>query len=177
MRGRLGRGFIFHTISSEQVGPPSFPMFPNGQPCGDILGDGAAEVGKEYWDLSIMTGGRQFSICTPSSEWTMLFDNLTTAIAVPVSIPCEYSIPEPPIGGELDFNRVNVRYTPSSGSGPETFPNVQREGGVDCSGDGWYYDEPTAPTRIILCPGTCSRVNGDTTGRVDVELGCETLLI
>lgn len=178
MRLNLERNFIFHTISSEVAGPPSF-MYPEGQPCQTSAGfppEGAAEPGVQYWELASATGGRTFSICTPSEEWASLFDSLTAAIAVPQSIPCEYEIPAPPDGEELDFLRVNVRYR--SGGGESTvFPYVGSDDGADCSTTGWYYDDPANPTRIILCPNACTQVSGDSAGRVDVELGCQTFII
>lgn len=172
----LERNFTFHTISSELAGPSSF-MYPDGQPCTTSSGfppEGAADVGEEYWELAGETGGRTFSICTPASEWATLFGSLTAAIAIPVSIPCEYAIPEPPAGEALNFMRVNIVYTPGSGSSPEVLLYVGSADGADCTDGGWYYDDVTAPRRVILCPSTCSRVNGDAAGRVDVELGCET---
>ena len=39
------------------------------------------------------------------------------------------------------------------------------------------YDNPTAPTEILLCPNDCTRVDGDATGSVDIQLGCQTVLI
>ncbi|HHH30016.1 MAG TPA: VWA domain-containing protein [Polyangiaceae bacterium] len=178
MRRNLMRNFTFHTISSEVAGPSSF-MNPNGAPCrtgGGFPPEGAAEPGIEYWELARATGGRTLSICTPAGEWASLFDALTAAIAVPTTIPCEYSIPSPPAGEELDLMRVNVVYTPSGGEA-QVFPYVGGSDGADCSAGGWYYDDLTAPNRIVLCPSTCAVVNGDTEGRVDVELGCQTVLI
>lgn len=179
MTTRLGRTFVFHTISSELAGPPSF-MYPDGQPCQTSSGfppEGAAAPGIQYWELAEATGGRTFSICTPASEWADLFVSLTAAIAIPMTIPCEYDIPDPPDGTDLDYRRVNVLYTPGDGSAPTRFPYVATDDGVDCSGGGWYYDDPDAPTRIILCPSTCSMISGDTSGRMDVELGCATEII
>ncbi|HBQ19283.1 MAG: VWA domain-containing protein [Sandaracinaceae bacterium] len=178
MRRNLMRNFIFHTISSEVAGPSSF-MYPNGQPCQTGSGfppEGAAEPGVQYWELASATGGRTFSICTPSSEWVSLFDSLTAAIAVPQRIPCEYDIPDPPEGEELDLMRVNVRFR-SSGGDSTVFPYVGGSDGADCTTPGWYYDDPAAPTRIILCPNACTQISGDAGGRVDVELGCQTFII
>ncbi|MFK7991027.1 MAG: hypothetical protein AB8I08_33715 [Sandaracinaceae bacterium] len=177
MTMNLGRNFIFHAIASERVpGSGGFPPNDACVPPGGGFGDGAADVGEEYYELAAATGGRTFSICTPSAEWTGLFDTLTTAIAVPQTIPCEYDIPEPPSDTELDFNRVNIRYNSSSG-GSNVFPYVGGDDGADCTSGGWYYDDAAAPTRIILCPNTCSVVNGDSGGTVNVELGCLTFII
>ncbi len=178
MRARLGRNFVFHTISSEVAGPPNF-MNPDGQPCttgGGFPPEGAASPGVQYWAMAMATGGRTFSICTPAAAWTELFSSLTAAIAVPVVIPCEYAIPDAPPGTDLDFMRVNVRHTPGSGA-PEIFPYVGTPDGADCTSGGWYYDDIMSPTRIILCPNTCSAIAGDASGRVDVELGCQTFII
>jgi len=50
------------------------------------------------------------------------------------------------------------------------------EGAAGCTGAGWYYDDPAAPTTITLCGASCSTVSADTEGRVDVTLGCQTIL-
>lgn len=175
MVGNLGHTFIFHTISSEEVsGTLTGACEVEG---GGFPPEGAAAPGIQYWELAAATGGRAFSICTPASEWAELFVSLTEAIAVPMVIPCEYAIPDPPAGAELDFGQVNVLYTPGDGGGAVRYPYVGTDDGVDCTIGGWYYDDPSAPTRIILCPSTCSMISGDTSGRVDVELGCETFII
>ncbi|MCK6576348.1 hypothetical protein L6V77_35310 [Myxococcota bacterium] len=39
-----------------------------------------------------------------------------------------------------------------------------------CAGDpqGWYYDDPAAPTQVRLCDGAC----GAREGEVQITLGC-----
>lgn len=177
MRTNLGHNFIFHTISSEEV--MGGGGFPGGNACtlGGFPPEGAAEAGIEYWELAQATGGLTLSICTPASEWTRLFELLTAAVAVPVSIPCEFEIPEPPVGEMLDLNRVNVRFTPAGAPSGTVFPYVGTPDGAECGMGGWYYDDVTSPTRIILCPSSCNAVTSSSGGRVDVELGCQTLII
>ncbi|MBN1610563.1 MAG: hypothetical protein JW940_28290 [Polyangiaceae bacterium] len=46
-----------------------------------------------------------------------------------------------------------------------------------CSGVGWRYDNPSAPTKIILCPATCAAVQTDLEGHLDFELGCDTRVL
>ncbi len=173
MMANLGHGFIFHTISSEEVPGAFNGACSNG---GGFPPDGAAEAGIQYWRMAQATGGLTLSICTPASEWVRLFDLLTAAIAVPIMIPCEFDLPEPPAGEMLDFGRVNIRYTPDSGDS-QIYPYVGSDDGADCTNGGWYYDDPRAPTRIILCPSSCNEVTGTGGGRVDVELGCQTFII
>jgi hypothetical protein len=89
------------------------------------------------------------------------------------ALGCAYTIPLPE-GGEADYDHVNVVYTPDGGSG-QTIPYVGSPDQCPPGGDGWYYDNAQDPTQILLCPGTCDRVEGDTTGEVEVVLGCATV--
>lgn len=171
----LGRSWTSHAIAS----PPDEGIF-----CDPLIGciggctgphGNAASPGEEYWAIAEMTGGQKISICT--ADWTEVFGTLIESIGVPVPIPCEFEIPDPPEGESFDRNRVNVDYTPGEGGTRERLPFV--EDGASCppSGDGWYYDDPASPTRILLCPHSCSRTSADTSGRVDIALGCQTQLI
>ena len=174
MSSMLGRTFRWHSICSPPGSMGDRCFLPGVMECGcsGPRGDAPAN-GDVYWQISSMTGGRQLSICTP--DWTPLFGELTTAIAVPMSLPCVYEMPVPPAGEELDPGLVNIRYTPGGGS-EEVIPNV---GSFDrCTGEGWYYEgDPSDPERILLCPNTCRRLELDATGRVDLAVGCATVLI
>ncbi|MFT3774417.1 MAG: hypothetical protein QM820_54350 [Minicystis sp.] len=92
-----------------------------------------------------------------------------------VPLGCSYPIPVPE-GGLSDFDRVNVQYTPGGGGALQTFPRV--DGVTACSTylDGWYYDDPSAPTTILLCYPSCNKVSYDKTGEVDIVLGCQTIV-
>jgi hypothetical protein len=92
-----------------------------------------------------------------------------------LTLPCTFDIPEPPVGQTLDPMLVNFVYTPTGGS-PITIPNVGSMAGC-AGGPGWYYDNPAMPTQIIVCPATCSVLEGDATGTVSVEFGCSTVVL
>jgi hypothetical protein len=91
------------------------------------------------------------------------------------AIGCQYAIPAPATG-TLNYTEVNVTYTPGGGGATVTFPNVTNMAACPASGDGWYYDNDSAPTQIILCGSTCTMVEGDSGGEVDVALGCSTVI-
>jgi Mg-chelatase subunit ChlD len=97
----------------------------------------------------------------------------TTAVA------CEYKIP-PPTSGAIDFGKVNVQVT-STGGAVTTIGYVRGRAGCDAARGGWYYDvDPDTggtPTSIIACDATCSQFRGDVTVRVDVVLGCKTIVV
>jgi hypothetical protein len=70
--------------------------------------------------------------------------------------------------GLIDPDQVNLVY--QSGSTSTTIPRVSNA--AACSGDGWYYDNPTTPTKITMCPSTCSTMKADPNAKMKVELGC-----
>lgn len=171
MRTMLGRTFQFHSIVSPPGSRHRAGGFFDMDGCEGPNGD-AADNGDEYWNLSSRTGGLQLSICT--ADWSRLFADLSRAIAVAETLPCAYDIPDPPEGEIFDPGRVNVAYTPGGGGGVEYIPFV--ESSDRCSGEGWYY-EGDPPERVLLCPTTCSRIESDATGRIDLAFGCATLLL
>ena len=65
---------------------------------------------------------------------------------------------------------VNVEITPTVGD-PYTVPQDP-----NCSGAGWYYDNPALPTSIELCASTCAALKADATAAISILLGCKTVL-
>jgi hypothetical protein len=92
------------------------------------------------------------------------------------ALGCQYLIPTPTDGSAPDFNAVNVVYQPMGGNA-QTFPKVPDAASCPANGNGWYYDDPVNPTQIILCPASCTLVEGDMTGEVDVTLGCASVIL
>ncbi|MAQ13713.1 MAG: hypothetical protein CMN30_02835 [Sandaracinus sp.] len=170
MLTNLGRTFRLHAIASPPGSSHAFGGFtmpgcdgPNGE---------AADNGDIYWEEASRTGGLALSIC--AADWSVLFDNLTAQIAIPMALPCAYGIPEPPEGEEFAPNRVNVEYTPGSGGGSEIIPYVADLDG--CTGEGWYYDDLEDPNQVLVCPLTCRRLEEDASGSVEVAFGCATVI-
>jgi len=96
--------------------------------------------------------------------------------AIRNSASCQYQIPLPTDGSSPNFGEVNVVFTPNGGS-PTTIPNVGSMAMCPSSGDGWYYDNPSAPTSIILCTSTCGSVQAQGSGNVNIALGCSTVIL
>ncbi len=90
------------------------------------------------------------------------------------AIACEYLIPTPE-GGTIDFGKVNVQYTPGTGD-KEFFPKVENKAACPPSGDGWYYDNPANPTKVILCQSTCDKIEADGQAEIGVAFGCTTIV-
>ncbi len=95
------------------------------------------------------------------------------------TLSCEYQIPAPPDGSDLDYGKVNVQYTPSGSATPETVPYVGKAADCDPMTGGWYYDkDPGAgevPTKIEMCEATCSKAKS-VGGQVEIQMGCQTIV-
>jgi uncharacterized protein YegL len=86
-----------------------------------------------------------------------------------LTLACEYAIPPAPAGQTFAKDNVNVVFTPTN-SGPSTLSY-----NADCTGGtGWHYDNAAAPTKIMLCANSCSDVQADKSGKVDIVFGCAT---
>ncbi len=107
-----------------------------------------------------------------TSDVTELGTKLTEIRA---TLACEFDIPEPTGGQPFDPAQLNIDYTPGDGSSVETIPQV--DGASSCgNGDGWYYNNPNMPTKVIFCPDTCDRIKQDVGASVRFVFGCPTVI-
>jgi hypothetical protein len=110
-----------------------------------------------------------------AGEFQPIFTELASNVITTASLACEYEIPMPEAGAEFDIDEVNVEFTDGAGGtleigrvdDPATCANVE---------NGWYYDIPAAPTRILLCPQTCDAIQGYEMASISVIFGCETII-
>lgn len=94
------------------------------------------------------------------------------------ALPCDFALPIPK-SGTPDYNKVNVQYSSGSGS-PSTIPYVGAASGCDPAAGGWYYDvDPKAgtPTKVEMCPKTCTTIQGDDAAKIDIVQGCTTVSV
>jgi hypothetical protein len=93
------------------------------------------------------------------------------------SLPCEYTLPKPTTGTP-DYEKVNVQVT--SGAGAKSLLPLAGANASACTAaGGWYYDvDPKTggtPTKVIICPSSCTSLNADPNAQIDVLLGCKTV--
>jgi hypothetical protein len=135
--------------------------------------------GTSALDQIAVAGGTTSAFIVNSSTRNVA-QQFNTALATirGAALPCSYEVPAPD-GGAADFGKLNVRYTAGSGA-VTTIGYVEVHGGCDPQKGGWYYDADPAeggvPSQIIVCPKTCSTLQSDPKGRVDIVLGCQTIL-
>jgi len=115
-------------------------------------------------------GGTGSAFMIDQGDITQSF--VTTLLNISTNpLSCEYEIPAPTDPTlTLDFDKVQVVHTPAVGDAEE-IPRAQSY--ADCASStngGWYYDNPSSPSKILVCPCTCSQFGA---GKVEVRLGCE----
>lgn len=91
------------------------------------------------------------------------------------ALGCQYSLPVAKNGEILDLATVNLEYTPSGGKS-RIVAKVKDKASCPAGGEGWYYDDNTTPTQILLCDSVCSTIGADVTGDLTVFVGCATIV-
>lgn len=182
----------FVVVSDDEAQPPDaagFQNWVNSEPLfqqaiwrfsGIFCATGALNcfgVGTTYNTLAQSTGGvvgdlAQIGAGNINMEFQKVFNQLADVLvkdAVPVD--CEWSIPDPPNGEELDPDLVLVRFTNSAQVTNELYA-VGDSSQCRPETGGWYYDNPANPTRVVACPSSCEVMQADENAVVEVVFGC-----
>jgi hypothetical protein len=149
------------------TGSPSIPTYVIG-----VLAPGDVSMGQPVLDAisNAGNGAPAFIIKSMSDSVETAF---TTALAKirGSSLQCNYPVPT---GSGVDYTKVNVAVTDSSGKS-SIVPYVGSAAGCTTAG-GWYYDVDPAkgtPKQILTCDATCTTLKATTIGTVDIQLGCQ----
>jgi hypothetical protein len=103
-----------------------------------------------------------------------LLEALLAIRGMPIS--CDFAVPTSTEAGiEIDPKLINVNYTSSAGA--ETELGLVADAASCGTEQAWYYDNPDAPTRIILCPSACTTVTGDSLAQIRILAGCKPRVI
>jgi len=149
------------TAAAEALaGSPSIPTYVIGVgPSLDKLNAVAAAGGTK--------AAMMVSVDDPTKTKGIFQDTLNAIRSQTMS--CEFAVPPPPDGKQIDTTAVNVVYTGSS-SGEQVLTYSE-----DCAvAGGWHYDNPAAPTKIELCAASCSTAQKDRGGKLTLAFGCLT---
>jgi hypothetical protein len=95
---------------------------------------------------------------------TQLLAALTTISGINT---CSYTLPANAMGDPLN---VNVEVT--TGGGMPTVIGYVGSATMCGPNNGWYFDDPARPAKLILCPQTCQPVRTTSGSRVQVLVGC-----
>lgn len=94
-------------------------------------------------------------------------------IRAATALPCEFTLPTPEPGKPFDYTKVNVVFTPQGGAQEVVYYTADPS---KCSpmSKAWHYDNPTTPTRIELCPDTCTAISMGG-GTIGYQLYCPVI--
>ncbi|MCG8554117.1 MAG: VWA domain-containing protein [Proteobacteria bacterium] len=96
------------------------------------------------------------------------------------TLDCEFKLPVPHPATRLELDKVNVRFTDAAGV-EEKLIHVGAKTNCEANPRGWYYDHDPAtggkPSKIQVCDDVCETFKNTKSGRVDIELGCKTLVL
>jgi hypothetical protein len=84
-------------------------------------------------------------------------------------VPCDFPLPSPPSGEELDIDAVNVVVGGAAGDSTLAY-------GENCAvpGAGWPHDDRDAPKKIELCAATCDALKAAPNATIKMTFGCKT---
>jgi len=103
---------------------------------------------------------------------------VTTVVSTPMviskALDCQWKIPPPPAGQTLDPSKVNLQMTNAAGVATR-YGHVASVADCARAVDGWYYDNPSNPTQVLVCPNTCETLKAAVGARVDLLFGCATV--
>lgn len=139
--------------------------------------DNIYRVGRVYAQLAMPAlnerlAGVLANLCDPDFEG--IFEQISQGIVDGAELPCEFALPEPPMGVEFDRDKVNVYLNPQDQA---PIPLLRVDGPSECNdvpgGMGWYYDDYNSPDKILLCGAPCQAGQNDGTS-ISLEFGCKS---
>ena len=160
--------YFFHAIVSEIDINDFLACFDDPACCAFT-----AAAGDVYLDLINKTNGVYGNLC--EQNFTPVFDKLSTEVIQNAGLACEWVIPKPADEDVLDPEKVNVDFNDGMGG---VLPIGKVELPADCANvtDGWYYDDPAMPTKILVCPQTCAKIQLAPKASMTIKFGCETII-
>jgi hypothetical protein len=94
-------------------------------------------------------------------------------------LSCELQVPPGNGTGALDYFQVNLQMSPATGDAKQLIYVRNSAGCPGSPGVGWYYDvDPSVqtPTKIIVCPDVCSSFQTQPGAKINLQIGCETII-
>ncbi len=124
--------------------------------------------------------GRAFLVSTGTANVTQAFVSALNSVRSS-GLSCQYTVPSSMgDGGQIDYFSVNVQFTSGTGQAI-TVGNVKDRASCSATKGGWYYDVDPAtggtPQTISICDTSCTQMKADPAGRIDILLGCKTVII
>jgi hypothetical protein len=168
--------FVFHSIIGIGEKPqPAEPWLPTEDIQTSLCtgnSDTVENHGPVYQELSKLSHGLRFPLCQ-FTAFDAVFETIAKDVASKAAIACEFAIPAPPAGQDLDLSKVAVSYAPDEVTPPKTFGQAMTQ--ADCVPDAFYTD--AVANKILLCPDTCAAAQRGKNPKIDVLFTCEPTFV
>lgn len=169
-------GLVAQTAADAFNSSPSIPTYV----IGIIGGSGLCNLdpappNKADLDRVAQAGGTGSSFLVDatmgdaSAQFLAALNNIRGA----ATVPCQYTIPPSTTDRQIDASMISVAVTPNGGTKTEV-PKLSGASACDANG-GWYFDDPAAPTKVLLCDSTCSFVTADPLNQLDFVMQCTSV--
>lgn len=160
------RNYAFYSIVAMEANNPPTTPWPPTEPVTTGECPTAANPGTGHQALSVLTNSLRFPICDTTS-YDAVFQAIAAGVISGAKIDCEFPVPTPPAGQDIDLKSVVVSYTPSAGGSAVDF--VQVPNAAACTANAFYIENGMT---IRLCDGTCDLVQDDDMAKIDIEFKC-----
>ena len=160
------RNYVWYSIVgvAPNSGNPNKSYGP-GDPVTPSKCSTAPGPGTGYQWLSNMTGGIKFPVCE-GQGFDVVFQEIAKGVIKSAAIACEFDLPKPPEGKEIDPATITVEFTPQGGTATK-FTQVQNA--AACSASAFYIEG----TKIKLCPQACTAVQGSPNADLQILALCK----
>ena len=166
--------FVFHSILGLQQKAPVTAPYLASEPIQTATCTGGnntvANAGVGYQELSRRTGGLRFPLCAFES-YDAVFSTIANDVVTKSQLACDFDIPTPSDGQELDLSKVAVAFSQDGVSTPVQFGQAKTP--ADCQASAFYIES----NHIYLCPDTCATVKAGNGAKVDVLFTCQSQII
>ena len=118
-------------------------------------------------------GTSQAFIIDTTTNGTKQFVDAMRSIRLGQGFPCDYAIPNADDAAPVDVAQINLDYRP----GPDRVTSVplwRVTDGAHCGLGklGWYYNAAAPSRKVRLCDSTCSAIEHDIHGEMNLSVGC-----
>jgi len=166
--------FVFHSIVGLAEKAPTTAAWLPEEPVTDEKCTGndgdVTSAGETYQELSRLTGGLRFPLCQ-FDAYDVVFQRIAQDVVLTRNVACDFPIPAPPRGLELNLDNIAISY--SSGAAGTTEQLGQAPSADACQDNAFYI----AGGRLNLCPGSCASIHSDPLAAVSVLFTCESQII
>ncbi len=166
------RDYTFHAIMGivEKAGMAS-AAYESSEPAVGTKCSSSANPSAEYEDLARRTGGLRFPVCETAS-YDAVFLRIAQGVVAGSQIQCSFDVPAPTPGTVIDVSRALLTYDGNGGTTEETLDQVAGVGA--CDDASFFVDTPN--DEIVLCPEACTRIRGDATASITVNVPCVSVI-